>query len=95
MLLLGRKFTLEIFGDEKLYHSLDIIADKLMIDERGFVNEKDINKSISRYFKGANDTAFSFNVKYKWKLVRVGEVYVTPDSALPLGSTRKVGCVEV
>lgn len=86
-----------VVGDERLYHSLDVIVDKLMIDRSGFVNDRDINKSVSRYFRGANDeyTPFSFNVKYKWKIVRVGEVHVAPDSALPLGSTRKVGCVEV
>lgn len=85
-----------VVGDERLYHSLDVIAEKLMIDRGGYVGDRDVGRSISRYFKGTNDeyTPFSFNVKYKWRVVRIGEAYVAPDSALPLGSTRKVGCVE-
>nr|AGE95403.1 hypothetical protein ECU05_1130 [Encephalitozoon cuniculi] len=85
-----------VVGDERLYHSLDVIAEKLMINRSGFVEEKEVGRSISRYFKGVNNeyTPFTFNVKYKWRVVRIGEMYVAPVSALPLGSTRKVGCVE-
>lgn len=83
-------------GNERLYHSLDVIAEKLMIGRSGFVEEKEVGRSISRYFKGVNNeyTPFTFNVKFKWRVVRIGEMYVAPASALPLGSARKVGCVE-
>ncbi len=59
-----------------MYHSLDVIAEKLTVDRSGFVDEKEVGKSISRYFKGANNeyTPFSFNVKYKWKVARIGEM---------------------
>ncbi|ADM11564.1 pre-mRNA cleavage complex GTPase subunit [Encephalitozoon intestinalis ATCC 50506] len=85
-----------VVGNERLYHTLDVIVEKLMISRSGFVEEKEIGKSISRYFKGVNNeyTPFTFNVKYKWRVVRIGEMYVAPASALPLGSARKVGCVE-
>jgi polyribonucleotide 5'-hydroxyl-kinase len=86
-----------VIGDERLYHTLDIIADKLMIDRGGYVSDGgDISKSITRYFKGVNNeyTPFSINVRYKWKVVKIGEEYVAPDSALPLGSKRRVGCIE-
>lgn len=85
-----------VVGDERLYHSLDVIKEKLIIDRSGCVCERDVNRSISRYFKGADNeyTPYSFNVKYKWRVVRIGEVHVAPDSALPLGGTRKVGCIE-
>ncbi|KAH9412242.1 hypothetical protein HK407_01g01350 [Ordospora pajunii] len=85
-----------VVGDERMYHSMKVIAEKMMIRRSGYVEEKDVGRSISRYFKGVNGeyTPFSFNVKYKWKVVRVGEMYVAPMSALPLGTSRKVGCVE-
>jgi polyribonucleotide 5'-hydroxyl-kinase len=85
-----------VVNNERMYHSQSLIVEKLLVTGGEFIPGRDTGRSISRYFKGTNNefTPYSFNVKYKWRIVRVGELYTAPESALPLGAARKVGCVE-
>jgi polyribonucleotide 5'-hydroxyl-kinase len=83
--MLIKRFEIDkvvVVNSERMYHSQSLIVDKLLIT--------------GGEFKGtANEfTPYSFNVKHKWKIVRIGELYAAPESALPLGAARKVGCVE-
>ena len=81
-------------GDERMFNKINLIVKKIFIENYGYIYENTIPKSINRYFNGINNefTPCSFIVKQNfWNIVRIGEEYVAPDSALPLGATRKVG----
>lgn len=82
-----------VIGDERMYHVIETNTQKLFIKNTGYIYENTISKSISRYFNGGDNeyTPYSFNVKYKWKTIRIGEDFLAPESALPLGSARKLG----
>lgn len=86
-----------IVGDERLFHRIGLIIPKTFIENSGYVQENTVSKSISRYFNGVNHeyTPCSFIVKHDWEIVRIGEQYTAPESALPLGATRKVGKTDV
>lgn len=66
----------------------------MFVENHGYVrSSNDVPASITRYFNGSNNeyTPCTFIVKQDWKIVRVGEEHAAPDSALPLGGTRRVG----
>lgn len=95
-----KKFKIDRFicvGDERKYHQIDVPISKTFISQSGYLNENTLEKSMSRYFNGNNNeyTPFSFNVKRKWNVVRIGEECLAPESALPLGSTRKLDTLEI
>lgn len=80
-------------GNERLYHAMDLVVDKLFIENSGYILENTIARRISNYFNGINSeyTPCTFLVKQDWNVVRVGEEHAAPESALPLGAARKVG----
>lgn len=86
-----------IIGDERLFHKINYIVPKFFIENDGYICENRVSKSINRYFNGYNNefTPCSFIVKYDWNIVRIGELYSAPESALPLGATRKVGKTDI
>ncbi|KAF9760942.1 Polyribonucleotide 5'-hydroxyl-kinase Clp1 [Nosema granulosis] len=85
-----------VIGDERMYNIIETTVPKLFIPNTGYVYENTISKSISRYFNGGDNeyTPYSFHVKYKWSVIRIGEDFLAPESALPLGSTRKLGTLK-
>lgn len=97
---LSKKFKASevvVIGDERLFHRMNLIIPKIFIEDSGYIQENTISKSIYRYFNGVNHeyTPCSFIVKHDWEIVRIGEQYTAPESALPLGATRKVGKTDV
>lgn len=86
-----------VVGDERKYNLINTPIEKFFVPLTGFIYEFNINKSINRYFNGANGefSYHSFCVKRKWNIVRIGEECLAPESALPLGSTRKLDTLAV
>ena len=84
-------------GDERKFHMIDVPINKMFIPLSGYINDSSVDKSITRYFNGLNNeyTPYSFCVKRKWNVVRVGEECLAPESALPLGGTRKLDILEI
>lgn len=81
-----------VVGDERLFHMSDFIIPKIYIENTAFIYENRVNKSIHRYFNGYQNeyTPSSFSVKYDWEIYRIGELHSAPESALPLGATRRL-----
>ncbi|WUR03544.1 polyribonucleotide 5'-hydroxyl-kinase (CLP1) [Vairimorpha necatrix] len=95
-----KKFKIDrliCIGDERKYNQIEIPISKTFIPLSGYIEENTVEKSISRYFNGPNNefTPFSFSVKRKWNVLRIGEECLAPESALPLGSTRKLNTLEI
>ncbi|EOB13881.1 Pre-mRNA cleavage complex II protein Clp1 [Nosema bombycis CQ1] len=82
-----------VIGDERMYNVIEVSIPKLYFINTGYTYENTISKSILRYFNGGDNeyTPYSFTVKYKWMIIKIGEEHLAPESALPLGSTRKLG----
>lgn len=98
--ILIKKFKITnvvIIGDERLFHKLNLLAPKVFIENTGYVFESTASNSINRYFNGPNGefTPASFLVKFDWLVYRVGEQFTAPESALPLGASRKLGRTDV
>lgn len=89
--------TAMIVGDERLFHKLDLVCSKIFIENSGYIATNKINASISRYFNGADGeyTSSSVVLKTGWETIRIGEEYIAPESALPLGASRKVNRVGI
>ncbi len=81
-----------VVGNERMFHSHKFRSPKVFIENNTYVCSNNISKSISAYFNGTSGqfSPSSFTVKQKWAIVRIGEEYVAPDSALPIGAVRKV-----
>jgi len=86
-----------VIGDERLFHRMNFKVPKVFIQNNGYIAENTVSRSIYRYFNGTNNeyTPCSFIVKHDWEIVRIGELFSAPESALPLGSTRKVGKTDI
>lgn len=86
-----------VVGDERFFHRTELFIPKIFIENSGYIQENMVAKSIHRYFNGVGHeyTPCSFIVKHDWEIVRIGELYTAPESALPLGATRKVGKTDV
>lgn len=84
-------------GNERVYHRLNVDVPKIFIENSGYINENNVSKAINKYFNGANNeyTPSSFLIKTDCAVVRVGEQYAAPESALPLGASRKIGNTDV
>lgn len=97
--------TILVVGSERLYSDLNkkfesLERNVLKIPKSGGVVEKNASyrkqertKSIRRYFYGSNDEYSPFPLTLSFKdlhLRRVGEGPIAPNSALPIGATRKV-----
>lgn len=84
-------------GNERLFHKMNISVPKTYIENTAFIHESMVAKSISRYFNGSNDefTPSSLLLKGEYTILRIGEQYAAPESALPLGAARKVGHTDV
>jgi len=84
-------------GNERMFHKISITVPKTYIENTGFVHENMVSKSISRYFNGSNEefTPSSLLLKGECSILRIGEQYAAPESALPLGAARKVGHTDV
>lgn len=84
-------------GDERLFNKLNLQIPKIFITNTGFINENTVSKSINRYFNGPNNeyTPSSFLLKSEYTVVRMGEQHAAPESALPLGATRKIGHTDI
>lgn len=82
-----------IIGDERLFNKLNLLSNKLQIENSGYIHENTVAASINRYFNGFENEykPCAFLVKQPWQVVRIGEEFIAPESALPLGATRKVG----
>lgn len=98
--LLVKKFKaveVVVVGDERMFHKLNFIVDKTFIPNMGYVMENNVFRSINKYFNGINNefTPCSFIFKNDWMVIRVGEMFSAPESALPLGSSRKVGKTDI
>ena len=88
--------TVIYIGNERMFHKLNILTPKVFIENAGYIAENMVARSINRYFNGPNGeyTSSSFLLK-DCTIVRVGEQYTAPESALPLGASRKVGHTDV
>lgn len=86
-----------VVGDERKFNLIKTSTNKIYIQLTGYIYENNVNKSIDRYFNGLNNefTYHTFCVKRKWNIFRVGEECLAPESALPLGSTRKLDTLAV
>lgn len=49
-----------------------------------------IQKNFDRYFNGANNELVTFVMNLNSRVVRIGEEFVAPESALPIGEERKI-----
>ncbi|ORD93757.1 CLP1 [Enterospora canceri] len=80
------------------------------VQNSGYVEENKVSRSIKRYFEGEELVEVNNNMALKnvytpskivlgksgaFTAVKIGEEFVAPDTALPLGATRKVGVVGV
>lgn len=81
------------------------------IPNNGFISENKIIKSIKRYFYGEQLSEVNNNFVFKniftpsriilnnkthsFSIIKVGEDFIAPDSALPIGANRKVGIIGV
>lgn len=88
--------TVVCIGNERMFHKLNISVPKIFIENTGFISENTVAKSINRYFNGPNGeyTSSSFLLK-DCPVFRIGEQYSAPESALPLGASRKVGHTDI
>jgi len=79
-------------GDERMYNSMKLIVDMIFIDNGAYIQENSVINSINRYFNGPRGeySPCSFIAKIGKGVVRIGEEHAAPESALPLGATRKV-----
>ena len=86
-----------VIGDERAFHKLNLLVPKVFIENTGYVYENTVSRSINRYFNGPNGeyTPASFLVKFDWLVFRIGEQYTAPESALPLGASRRLGRTDV
>lgn len=84
-------------GNERLFHRLNLQVPKTFIQNTAYVQESTVSKSIVRYFNGNSSeyTPSSFLLKGECSILRVGEQYAAPESALPLGAARKIGHTDV
>ena len=82
-----------VMGNEREFHKLNLKVPKFYIENPGYVNENTATQSIHRYFYGSEGeyTPATFLVKFDWLIYRIGEQYTAPESALPLGASRKIG----
>lgn len=82
-----------VVGDERLFHKSDFIIPKIFMENTAFVFENKVNKSIYKYFNGYNHqyTPCTFPIKSDLEIFRIGELYSAPESALPLGTARRLG----
>ena len=96
-----------VVHNERLFHKINKKHDNFVyLSNTGYQEENKVNKSINRYFNGeelveVNDVMTLKSIYSKktaitnLSVVKVGEDYVAPDTALPIGADRKVGIVEV
>lgn len=86
-----------VIGNERLFHKLNMLVPKIFIENSGYSSENTVSSSIHRYFNGPNNefTPATFIVKFEWQVYRIGEQYSAPESALPLGASRKIGRTDV
>lgn len=86
-----------VMGDERMFHKLNLLVPKVFIENTGYIYENTVASSINRYFNGTNGefTPASFLVKFDWLIYRIGEEFTAPDSALPLGASRRIGRTDV
>lgn len=84
-------------GNERMFHKLDVPVSKIFIENTGYVAENAVAKSINRYFNGPNGeyTPSSLSLKSECTVLRIGEQYAAPESALPLGASRKIGHTDI
>lgn len=90
----GFKATgLVCIGHERMFHKISVTVPKVFIENIGYIAENNTSKSIGFYFNGPNNdyTPSSFLLKGECTVLRIGEQYAAPESALPLGATRKIG----
>ncbi|KAM0686851.1 Cleavage polyadenylation factor subunit clp1 [Conglomerata obtusa] len=80
--------TYVVLKEEKLYNK---IKEKKILISGGTYEETDKFNKINNYFYGNTGVITSFSVKLnksKCKIVRIGEEFVAPDTALPIGADR-------
>ncbi|KAI5149008.1 polyribonucleotide 5'-hydroxyl-kinase [Enteropsectra breve] len=79
-------------GNERTYNMLKTVLPTTFIENSGYVTENTETKCIRKYFYGAEDeyTPCSFTIKEACEVLQVGEDYVAPSTALPLGAERKI-----
>lgn len=87
-----RAVEILVVGDERLFHKRNFIVPKIFVENHAYIQGNVISKSIHRYFNGYNEfTPCSYVIKQDWPVFRIGEQFSAPESALPLGSTRRIG----
>lgn len=81
-----------IVGNERMFHKINFGCNKIFIENNCHIIENNVFRSINTYFNGAcgQYSPSSFIIKQKWNVVRIGEEHVAPESALPIGTRRKV-----
>eukprot|EP00866_Antonospora_locustae_P000852 jgi/Antlo1/852/1963 len=89
-----RLFAVEriiVVGNERLYHTIPLEIEKVKIRASGGVVEESYSKKIRDYFYGRNNelTPFSLNLRDNRIFSKEHEM-LAPESALPLGATRKM-----
>ncbi|EPR78317.1 pre-mRNA cleavage and polyadenylation factor Clp1 [Spraguea lophii 42_110] len=80
-----------VLGDERLYNYIEF-KNKTFIMNSGYYKDKiKIENKIYEYFHGKKDeyTPFTVNIS-NFKVFKIGEDFVAPSSALPLGAKRKL-----
>ncbi|ELA42768.1 uncharacterized protein VICG_00083 [Vittaforma corneae ATCC 50505] len=84
-------------GNERMFHRLNTPIPKIFIENTGYIAENTVAKSINRYFNGPSSeyTPSSFSLRSEYTVLRIGEQYAAPESALPLGASRKIGHTDV
>ena len=86
-----------VVGDERMYHKLELVVPKHRVENFLYRDETGAHRGIARYFHGADGsyTLSTQTVRQKCTVVRIGEEFVAPESALPLGVARKIGKTSV
>ncbi|KAM0675123.1 Cleavage polyadenylation factor subunit clp1 [Gurleya vavrai] len=82
--------TVVVLKEEKLFNK---IKGRKVLINGGTYEEIDKFAKINSFFNGLNETVTSFSVKLsrsKCRIVRIGEEFVAPETALPLGAERKI-----
>lgn len=80
-----------VVGDERLFHTIPLEIEKTRIRASSGVVEENYSKKIRDYFYGRNNelTPFSLNLRDSRIFSKEHEM-LAPESALPLGATRKM-----
>lgn len=98
---LAKRFQVDeavVVGDERLFNIAQLVIPKVFVENGGFAMQPPntaVSASIARYFGGVDSeyTPCSFVLRGP-SVVRIGEEHAAPDSALPLGGSRRVGRAE-